>query len=902
MPCKLHHSAFILLTALFFFASSVQAQQTTGDKITVSLAGENLTDAIKKIEKHTQYKFFYRNTDIDSVTNLHISLTAGSIDELLHEILKNTTLSYRLMDNSILIEKTPVQTRYTLKGRVIGADYKGVEFATINMFRTGNEAVIQTTLADSSGYFELTTSEKGNYLLQITAVGRDSITMSIAIGDKSVMELPDLMLLPNTKKLSAVTVVSKKPFIEQKIDRTVVNVGALISNTGTNALEVLQKSPGVLVDESGKITFKGKSGVLVLIDDKPTYMSGDNLANYLRSLPSSMLDQIELMSNPPAKYDAEGNAGVINIKTKRTKTRGFNGTATASYGQGYYPQTNESLNLNYRNGKVNVFANLGFTAQRTYRKLDLERNYFDSSTNKLQKRYRETSYFKPLSYNYNVKAGMDYYQSPKTTIGVIFTGTYINSTTRNPSTGEMFDGQERFDSSIHAVNRTKRNFTSKGINLNYSHQFDSLGKVLTFDLDYVKYDATLKQSFFNQTVDPYATVLAEQTIDGYIPTDIDIYAAKADYTSPLKNKGTLSAGIKSSYVSTDNAANYSQWVNNVNFEDTINSNHFLYRENINAAYINYNHDFKRFSLQLGLRGENTYVKGHQLGNSVQADSQFTQRYTKFFPTAYVSYKLNKTGEQLLNFAYGRRIGRPYYQDLNPFITILNKYTYLVGNTFLKPQYTDNFELAYNYNNMLTVTLMYNNTRDYQVETIQQDGPIFVSRTMNLGKREYKGISVSNNFKVTKWWDCNLYGEVTNYAFKSPLYNTYLDANKTYVYFNVTNQFTFPKGWNAEVSGYYVSSRISGQFIQIPTGQLNAGIQKKMLKGRGTIKLAIRDILRTNFGGGKIISIPNATSTFRNDFANRVVVASFAYNFGKSFQSPKKRKTGSSDTERNRVKE
>ena len=273
--------------------------------------------------------------------------------------------------------------------------------------------------AGKDGSFAFQNLKDDTYLIKATFIGyKNYVGSNVVVSGQQAVVLPAFNLSPTGKMLKEVAVTGKKSFVEQKIDRTVVNVGALLSNTGTNALEVLQKTPGVQVDADGNITFKGKSGVLVMIDDKPTYLSAANLATYLRSLPSSSLDQIELMDNPPAKYDAAGNAGVINIKTKKNTIRGFNAVASADYQQGFYGRTNESINMNYRIDKVNLFANLNYNEQHSYRRLEIDRDYLDANGDPTSS-LKDISYFRPTSYNTNIKAGMDFFATPKTTWGIV---------------------------------------------------------------------------------------------------------------------------------------------------------------------------------------------------------------------------------------------------------------------------------------------------------------------------------------------------------------------------------------------------------------------------------------------------------------------------------------------------
>lgn len=790
-----------------------------------------------------------------------------------------------------------------ITGQVFTLEKRPAEATTITLVTGDNSTIVKTTKADIQGNFTFEQIKSGKYQLWFTMVGFQKLRTDFIIIDSTsstIIELEKIILVPDAASLTEVKVTSKKPFVEHKIDRTVVNVGALISNTGTNALEVLEKSPGVIVSQNGTISYMGKSGVLILIDDKPTYLSGDNLTSYLKSLPASLLDQIELMSNPPAKYEAGGTAGVINIKTKKLKAKGLNGTVVASFGKTRYWRTNESLNLNYYNEKVNLFANIGYTFQKSDRILKLQRSYFDAGNN-LIATYNQQAYFRPATHSNNVKLGMDYFVSSKTTVGVLFTGSFSPGRYNNPVNTSLYNNSGLPDSTIVANNTAKSKFNNGGINLNFLRRFDSLGKTLTFDIDYIKYSAHSDQSFINSTFHPNSNLKNKETIISSLPADIHIYTAKTDYTQPLKEKGKLEFGLKTSFVNTDNAANYFNVVNNISTVDYNNTNRFLYKENINASYINFSKELKRVSFQAGLRMEHTDIKGLQSGNFTKPDSAFKQNYSNIFPTGYLSYKLDTAGSQLLNFSYGRRIDRPYYKDLNPFTYIVDKYTYFSGNPFLKPQLSSNYELSYSYKSFFSTTLFYNRYKNFQTETVYQAGGIFVSTPANIGQKITTGINANASLKPAKWWDCNIYSEVVNLKFNGQLNNGYLNSNSTYFYTEAGNQFDLSNGWAAELSGFYITGRTVSQFNLDPKGQLSAGIQKKILKNKASIKVGATDILRTNISSGNISNIAGATSTYHNDFDTRMLTVGFSYNFGKSGNNVKKRKTGSSQSEQNRVK-
>ncbi|WP_158827726.1 outer membrane beta-barrel protein [Mucilaginibacter lacusdianchii] len=801
----------------------------------------------------------------------------------------------------LLCKWTYAQTHNSkISGLILDDTKKPLDGATVILLAAKDSAVVNTQLSNADGTFSFSDVKNNTYLIKVTYIGyRNYRSADVIVSQQQAVNLPAIILQPAGKALKEVAVTGQKAYIQQKVDRTVVNVGALISNTGANALEVLAKTPGVQVDADGNITFKGKSGVLVMIDDKPTYLSAANLVTYLRSLPSTALDQIELMDNPPAKYDAAGNAGVINIKTKKNSLKGLNATVSANYGQGFYGRTNESLNFNYRINKVNLFANVSYNKQRTFRRLAIDRIYLDESGNQASS-LQDISYFRPRSNSTNIKAGMDFYLSKKTTWGIVFTGNISPDHDSSPVYSLLYNRNGQLDSSVTTFNTSKNKFNSKGINMNYTHKYDSTGRQLTFDLDYIRNKSGSNQLFMNDTFLPDNTLILTQVIRSDLPSIINIYAAKADYTQPLKGKAKLEAGVKSSYVNTDNAANYFNVINDVSTIDYNNTNRFLYKENINAAYLNFNKTFKRFSIQTGLRAENTNGNGHQLGNSQRRDSSFVKHYINLFPTAYLSYNLDTAGHHVLVASYGRRIGRPNYGSLNPFTFFVDKFTYFSGNPFLRSEFTNNYKLAYSFKSLLTIAATYNYTTDVQGETIRKEGNIFVSTTGNIGKQKVLNFSANTNFQLTKWWSVNLYAEVFNNTYQGAFYTGYLNQSKTTFSMNGNQQFTISKNWSAELSGWYSSGGTYGQFISIPTGMLNAALQKKILNNKGSIKLNVQDVLRTFSPSGTITNIAGATATYRNFSDTQVATLAFTYNFGKLTNSVSKRETGGAESEKGRA--
>ncbi|MCX6319242.1 MAG: TonB dependent receptor [Bacteroidetes bacterium] len=800
-----------------------------------------------------------------------------------------------------------------ISGTVIDGNTKTIESATITLIRAKDSSVAKMSVADKTGRYQFEGVAEGDYFVTITAVGHQpgvSQRFSISAAN-ALVELKTIELVPAAKTVQGVTVTARKPLVEQKLDRMVVNVEAAATNVGATAMEVLEKSPGITVDKDGNISLKGKQGVQIYIDGRPSYLSGNDLANYLRSLNAGQLEQIEIMTNPPAKYDAAGNSGIINIKTKKTKQFGYNGSINTTWSQGRYAKFNESANFNYRKNKVNLFANLGYNYRKNFQDLDIQRKFIDANTKEVRSHFDQDGHIKDDGESYNGKIGLDYYATKKTTFGVVLNGFYNPGSFSNTSNVFISDPSRVLLSKTISTTGNDRKWKHHSGNLNFRHIFDSTGTELTFDADYLNYNSTNAQRLYNNYFNPDGSVLSRpDTLMGNLPQTINIYTAKSDFSKQLKGNLKFEAGVKTSFVKTDNNAIYDNIWNGKSILDSGRSNHFIYDENVNAAYVNFSKPLsKKLSAQLGLRVENTNAKGNSTGyvwnNSlnkfVPFQSSFKRNYTQLFPTMYLQYEANEKNSFVLN--YGRRIERPDYESLNPFIEFLDKYTFEQGNPNLSPQFAHNVELSHTYKGFLTTTLNYNRTTDIIEDVLEQRADVnetFVKKS-NIASRDQFGISVNAGGQIKKWWMANLWTNLYNNRYKGIVNGDPISIGATTVQVNLTNQFKFEKGWSAELSGFYTSPLAEGVFQIRAFGQVGVGITKQVFKGKGTFRLSGRDIFLTQkINGTSRFSTIDAAFQQRRD--SRQVALGFTYRFSKGkMGNNQKRKIGGADDEKNRVK-
>lgn len=794
------------------------------------------------------------------------------------------------------------QTTGRINGQVLDSAERSLDGAVVSLVK--NATLVKTNITEADGKFEFSGLDSGKYVIMVSNFDYRTFTSEPLILEPGKMELqlPIIKLQSKTiEKLEEVAVVAKIPLVERKIDRTIVNVDAMISNAGNNALEVLEKSPGIIIDQNGNILLKGKSGVVIYIDDKPTYLSGDALQNYLKSLPASALSQIEIMTNPPAKYDAAGNVGIINIITKKSKLKGMNGSVNIDLGQGRYARNSNNINLNYRNNKFNFFGSVsegtggGFNnlyINRTYKNEDLSvKSFFNQNT---RSRYK---------YLYStLKLGADYYLNEKSTFGISMNGSLNNSQDITRNISLLYDPNETLTSTVIADNSIKSKFRNASTNLNLRHKFDSTGRSLTMDLDYVRYTTLDNQSYLNNTYNPGGNLEMRDQLDGHLPAKINIYAFKTDYLHPLKKDAKIEAGLKASYTSIDNLVNYYNVVSGIQTVDYDKSNHFKYNEVINAAYLTFSKEYKRIGFKAGLRSEGTISTGNQLGNPVKPTSRFNRDYLNIFPTGYFSYKLDSAANHQLVVSYGRRINRPYYQDLNPFVRPLDKFTFYSGNPLLLPMFSQNMSLSYSYKSYFSTEFTYIRTKNEINETIEIDtNQLYFSRPGNIGQSEVLSFSVNATIPFAKWLSTTIYSEVTNTHYTSKLYTENLNSRGTFYYLYINNSFKFNKNWSAELSGYYISKMVSAQFTLAPRGQVTVAVRKKILKDKGNIKLSIQDLFYTQINSGAINNLRLTDANYNNRGDSRVVYLSFSYAFGKPFASEPKHQESGSESEQKRVK-
>lgn len=790
-----------------------------------------------------------------------------------------------------------------VSGVILDEKSEALPFSTIMLLKSADSSLAKATTTEINGKFVFDNINHNQYVLKITMMGyNDFYSPKFVINDQSsTLVLEPIKLSPATNVLNELKVVAKKPFIEQQIDKTVVNVENSIVASGNTLLEVLEKSPGVVVDrQNNSLKLKNKDGVMVMIDGRRNYLSNEALIQFLSNLNSEQVATIEIITNPSSKYDAQGNSGIINIKLKKNQSFGTNGTWSASMGNIFLPDApndlyriSTNLSLNHRNKKWNIYGNINPGKNNWYNDNTLIRS---TNFEGLRSEFDQTSQRNGVGVFTGGKLGADYFLNSKTTIGAMLDANLWNGSGQNSGLTEIKEirNQEIVNSSLKPFAASENSNLNISTNFNIKHNFNDKGKEITFDLDYSKFDNTSHTDFNNKFFDSKGTLYSDQFQRNPTSTLIDIYAARLDYSMPTKNKGKLDVGIKTSYVKTDNDFVFEQLFDNIWVNDEGKTNRFVYTELVNAAYFNYGKQFKKIGIQSGLRAEYTISEG----NSLTLNKVVPREYLSLFPTVFVNHQLSK--DHATRYSYSRRIGRPNYQQLNPFLFFLDPFTFQKGNEFLKPQFTDNAELTYSYKGGSSITFGYSFTKDNMFDIIEQEDDTrktFQTNT-NLEKVENFSTNISFPINVKKWWNINSNVSVYYNRFRdSDVSGGVLDIGQFAYNFYIGNTFTLKKGWSAEANTWYNSPNVFGIIKSVkPQYAINAGVQK-VLSPKAKLKLNANDLFLTSFFNGKI-DYQNIDLAVTNRWSSRRVTLNFTYTFGnQNVKSARRRSTATDDLKR-----
>lgn len=809
------------------------------------------------------------------------------------------TILFLLLTTITLLPQVLAQT--TLTGTIYDGNGKPLSFATVALLNTRDSSVAKGTASDQQGLYAFEKVRAGQYIVRATAVGYQKTHSPTFEVTNSPVNVPAVMVKETTGKLSEVQVTAKKPFVEQQLDRTVVNVANSIVGSGSTALEVLEKSPGVTVDyQNERLQLRGKDGVIVQIDGKQTYLSAQDVIALLRSMSSDNIETIELITNPSAKYDAAGNSGIINIRLKKNTNVGTNGTVSVAGGSGRFDRERGSLQLNHRAKKLNLFGNYSLNRGGSYWDFQLNRNQPDPGPRDASRRnwVSQYTYLKFRDLGRNAKAGLDFSPTKTTTIGIVWTGFWSDHRERGPA-GASFRRTEGGPVYLQTqTHKTYDVFSQNQIgNLNVQHSFGEKKGQLTADFDLGHFSREYSNSLVTETLiassdvsSPAGGLLITQ------PSTVNIRTVKADYNRPLSNGWKLETGLKSASVKTDNDLHLSSGPAGTLVIDPALSNHFQYTERVNAAYVSVSGKWGRGNgsktdVQAGLRAEHT----HSEGNSLTLNQVVVRDYLKWFPSLFVSRPLSPN--QTLTLSYSYRIDRPNYENLNPARGYVDPFAYSIGNAYLKPQFTHAVEGKLSLKSGVFASLGANYTTDLMFFTIHalEGNKTYVTRE-NLGHSQGYTLTLSWPLTVVKGWQ--LQTNVLGYynRFQYDYEGTILQIQNVAGRLNGNNAFTLGHGWTAELNGWLSTPAVNGIWRSPWLGALDTGVQKAVsptLK----LKFSMQDVFHTN-RFRPTVKTPSGNQVGVLTFDTRIALLNLTYSFGnQKLKGERQRRTGSDEETR-----
>jgi len=713
---------------------------------------------------------------------------------------------------------------------------EALAFVSVSLHATADSLLLMATASDNAGNFNLEIASTDSVLVYFNIIGFKPMWKKI--GASANLNLGTIELMRTSTVTSEMEFVAKKPLVQVQADKTIFNVEGTANAVGLNALELLRRAPGVVIDNNNNISVKGKSGITVYIDGRISPLQGSQLSDFLKSTPSSSIEKIEIITNPSARFDAAGTAGILNIVMKKNSNYGQNATFGLGYGNQVYGKTNGSFTYNRRKGKTNVYATYGnnFGEEWGYMRFYKEQNdiFFDQKTYSL---YKDQSHYG--------KAGIDISINDKNTLGISLNTNLANNISDSHGStpiGSVALGAG-IDSTLEASSISDGYRNNYGANVNYQWKGEN-DKELTLDANYGIYDIDNKNFQPNRYIGSNGILLNERNYQNNTATQIDIAVVRADYSFNWK-KIKWEAGVKGTQVNTNNKLDFFNVVGNNLEVDSNLTNSFEYKERVLAAYANASGKYKKFGWQVGVRAENTNSNGELFALTPQELSRVDRLYTNLFPSAAITFDHKETST--FNLTYSRRIDRPSYQSLNPFESRLDELSYSRGNAFLQPQYTDAFELSHTLFYMITSSIGYSKTNGFftEITDTTEFSRSFI-QTRNLGYRENITFNLGSPVSFAKWWDGYVNMGVYNIHNRATFEdgNT-IDLRATSYNIFMQNTFKFNKTTSFELSGFFNGPSVwGGTFRNKPMGGLDVAFQKTFLSEKLVLRLAYGDILRT----------------------------------------------------------
>ncbi|GAA4793025.1 outer membrane beta-barrel family protein [Olivibacter ginsenosidimutans] len=779
----------------------------------------------------------------------------------------------------------------TISGEVRDTARAPIDLATIVLLNAADSSYIRSVFSNEQGAYTIPAVKGGRYLLATSLIGYRKDYHPITVNASSQhLRVATITLVPEMNALKEVAVTATLPSVERKDGALVVNVANSALAAGNTALDILQRSPGVAVDKDGNISLMGRQGVTVMIDGKQTYLSAEQLANMLKSMDGNNVQSIELNTNPSAKYDAAGTAGIINIKLKKNELEGTNGTLSLSAGYGKSHKSNSSLQVNHKVGKINLFGNYSYVNNAFNNDLELYRIIGQGQSAKV---FDQLANFKNKRSSSNVRAGIDYQSSKRNTISALFSGFFLKGNDHSTSNNKISDLNSPIDSTLTTLNNGKNRYHNLSFNVNNTFTIDTSGRKLVVEADISTFEDHTNSNYTNYFYLANGDYLRDpEYILNDMPSEIHIQTVKADYTHPLTSKSKIEAGAKYSSVKSDNDMGFFDQINGHWEDNTQRSNHFIYTERVSAAYAIYSQTVHKTEIKAGLRLEHTYSDG----NSVTLNQRNKRDYFSFFPNVSLNQQLSEKNN--IGISYSRRINRPNYGNLNPFLYYVDPYSYQQGNPFLDPSYTNSYELNYTLLKKYTLTAGYQKTKDMVGEMMYQNDETNVAYVTNenIASEQVYFVNVNLPLAVGKVWSSNTNINAMHLGYKADLPTDPIDFGQFGLQANSNHTFAITPSFRLETTFQY-QSPLRWSIYRIGSyWSLDMGVNKSFMDKKLQLKLAVSDIFNTR--PNKVTTdYANLNIRVHNTWESRVARFTLTYNFGNQKLKVKQRDLDSDEKSR-----
>lgn len=795
---------------------------------------------------------------------------------------------YRLLLFSFslaLAQAAGAQNGGQLTGNLQDEKGQGLGFGTVALLKAADGVVVTGGVSDAEGKFAIPTPAKGTYRLRVTAIGFAALeTPAFEVtGPGFSKDFGSLKVHADVKALQEVQVQALRPSVVVQADKMVVSVEGTALAAGNTVYEVLAKAPGVFIDQDGNLQLNGKAGIRIMIDGKLTYLSGKELQTLLQGMSAENLRDLEIITNPSAKYDAEGTAGIININLKKNQLGGSNGSFYAGHQYNGLHGYSGGGNLNLKKGQWNSSATLDVSRRTNIRTATMNR-LFNSETSQVT--YDQAGREEGTRFIPSLRLGTDYELNKNHSVGVMANLMFFRANNDFRTESFLRNGNPQQDTLISAINLIRGQFFNTTLNAHYLGKLDSLGTTLSADLDYVSLNDQ-RDAYFTNRYTPLHTPDAARTDQLYSDNQpsYHIYSAKVDFTKPFNTKTKLEAGAKASHVTSDNSLDFFFRHNGSQTVDPNRTNHFIYKESILAAYTTLSTSFgEKWSVQAGLRAEQTMGKGHL----VNKDSTNTRNYLNLFPSVFISQKVSK--DYQLNYNYSRRINRPRYDALNPFIFYLDPYTWAKGNPYLRPQFTNSFQVTQTVKNTYNLTLGYAVTHDFMAEIPEQNTE---NSTTTFGQRnvdQFKNLSATlvAPIKIASYWDIsnNLTAAHQDYTIK--LGGQSLRNEQFFFNAQSTSNIQLPNKVRAELNLGYQGPLAYGLYKIAGNWGVDLGLKRNFLNDKLEASVNATDIFRTRRIVGKA-NFNGNINEFDQYFSQQSIRFNLRYRFnrGEKFEIKKR---------------